>query len=56
MKVPITSQIAEARLHLESLPPGPRRDIAEGIVLTLEFMKVYREDFYLFMAQRSKCK
>jgi len=54
MKVPITDQITEARRWLSVLPAGERRDRAEGVVLTLEFMKVYRSDFYEFMAQRSK--
>lgn len=54
MKVPLPAQIAEARLHLESLPPGPRRDAMEGVVLTLEFVAAYRDDFYEFMAERSR--
>jgi len=54
MKVPITDQITEARRWLSVLPAGPRRDACEGVVLSLEFMKVYRSDFYEFMAQRSR--
>jgi len=54
MKVPIQDQITEARRWLSVLPAGPRRDACEGVVLTLEFMKVYRDDFYEFMAARSK--
>ena len=53
MKVPITDQITEARRWLSVLPEGPRRDACEGVVLTLEFMKAYRADFYEFMAARS---
>jgi len=54
LKIPITDQITEARRWLSVLPAGPRRDSAEGIVLTLEFMKAYRDEFYLFMAARSR--
>lgn len=54
MKVDINDQITEARRWLNVLPAGERRDACEGIVLTLEFMKAYRSDFYEFMAARSK--
>lgn len=54
MKIPINDQITEARRWLSVLPAGPRRDACEGVVLTLEFMKAYRSDFYAFMAQRSR--
>jgi len=54
MKVPIQDQITEARRWLSVLPAGSRKDACEGVVLTLEFMKVYRDDFYEFMAQRSR--
>lgn len=54
MKVPIQDQITEARRWLSVLPAGSRRDATEGIVLSLEFLKAYRSDFYEFMAQRSR--
>ena len=54
MKVLIQDQITEARRWLSVLPAGPRKDACEGVVLTLEFMKAYRAEFYEFMAARSK--
>jgi len=54
MKVPITDQITEARRWLSVLPAGPRRDACEGVVLTLEFMKTYRDEFYEFMAEGAR--
>jgi hypothetical protein len=54
VKVDINDQITEARRWLSVLPAGPRKDACEGVVLTLEFMKVYRAEFYEFMAQRSR--
>ena len=54
MKVDIADQITEARRWLSVLPAGPRQDACEGVVLSLEFLKAYRSDFYEFMAARSK--
>ena len=54
MKVALTDQITEARRWVATLPPGPSQDAAEGIVLTLEFVAAYRQDFYEFMRLRSK--
>jgi len=54
VKVDIADQITEARRWLSVLPAGPRQDACEGVVLSLEFLKAYRSDFYEFMAARSK--
>ena len=66
MKIPLPDQIAEARRHRDSLEAlraegvtyteGPdletRLHRAEGIVLTLEFIKTYESEFRQFMANR----
>lgn len=62
MKVPLSSQIEEAELHLAQATKAaaanpslqPRLDASEGIVLTLRLIEAVEPDFRLFMDRRGK--
>lgn len=62
MKIPLSSQIAEAEMHLTELKARlalghdvqSRIDAAEGQLLTLTFNQTYEPEIREYMRQRSK--